>query len=169
MTGDLLGLVRDPTGRRLLVIGPVVQDRKIVALDACPAWQYAHDRSDRRLVFTNGCHDILHAGHVSNLSRSKELGDLLVVGVNGNGNDSVRRLKGPERPLTSLDERLRVRAALNSSTPLCPSTVTAPRTSWGRCAPTPTTSRTASPPASSTAPRPCQAQAAPTPGEGSPR
>lgn len=84
---------------------------RIVAADVLPAWLRAHDRAERRLVFTNGCYDILHAGHVSHLSRAKELGDLLVVGVNAD--DSVRRLKGPERPLTPLDERMRIIAELS--------------------------------------------------------
>lgn len=84
---------------------------KVIAPGGLAAWQRAHDRADRRLVFTNGCYDILHAGHVSNLSRAKELGDLLVVGVNSD--DSVRRLKGPGRPLTPLDERMRILAALS--------------------------------------------------------
>ncbi|MFJ9442570.1 D-glycero-beta-D-manno-heptose 1-phosphate adenylyltransferase [Kitasatospora sp. NPDC101235] len=84
---------------------------KVVTPGALTAWQHAHDRAERRLVFTNGCYDLLHAGHVSNLSRAKELGDLLVVGVNSDA--SVRRHKGPERPLTPLDERLRVLAALS--------------------------------------------------------
>lgn len=84
---------------------------KVVAAHAIAVWQRAHDRADRRLVFTNGCYDILHAGHVSNLSRAKELGDLLVVGVNSD--DSIRRLKGSGRPLTPLDERMRILAALS--------------------------------------------------------
>ncbi|EME99230.1 D-glycero-beta-D-manno-heptose 1-phosphate adenylyltransferase [Streptomyces mobaraensis NBRC 13819 = DSM 40847] len=66
---------------------------------------------DRRVVFTNGCFDLLHGGHVSCLSRAKELGDLLVVGVNSDA--SVRRLKGPRRPVIPLAERMRVLAALS--------------------------------------------------------
>ncbi|MFI9722918.1 D-glycero-beta-D-manno-heptose 1-phosphate adenylyltransferase [Streptomyces sp. NPDC052396] len=66
---------------------------------------------DGRVVFTNGCFDLLHGGHVSCLSRAKELGDLLVVGVNTDA--SVRRLKGPRRPVIPLAERMRVLAALS--------------------------------------------------------
>ncbi|MEU6189629.1 D-glycero-beta-D-manno-heptose 1-phosphate adenylyltransferase [Nocardia sp. NPDC047038] len=68
-------------------------------------------RHGRRVVFTNGCFDILHGGHVSLLGRAKELGDLLVVGVNSDA--SVRRLKGDQRPVSTLSERMRVLAALS--------------------------------------------------------
>ncbi len=64
-----------------------------------------------RVVFTNGCFDILHRGHVSLLNRAKGLGDLLVVGVNTDA--SVRRLKGPSRPINSLEDRVKVLAALS--------------------------------------------------------
>jgi D-beta-D-heptose 7-phosphate kinase / D-beta-D-heptose 1-phosphate adenosyltransferase len=64
----------------------------------------------RRIVFTNGCFDLLHRGHVSLLARAKELGDVLVVGVNTDA--SVRRLKGAPRPLTSEDDRVAVLAAV---------------------------------------------------------
>jgi len=67
-------------------------------------------RSGRRIVFTNGCFDLLHAGHVRYLRAAKALGDLLVVALNTDA--SVRRLKGPERPLVKLRERCEVMAAL---------------------------------------------------------
>lgn len=64
-----------------------------------------------RVVFTNGCFDILHPGHVDLLCRARGLGDLLVVGVNSD--DSVRRLgKGPGRPVNRLEERAFVLAHL---------------------------------------------------------
>src|SRR5690606_11761894 len=62
------------------------------------------------LVFTNGVFDLLHRGHVEYLDAARRLGDALIVGVNTDA--SVRRLKGPERPLNALDDRLRVLAAL---------------------------------------------------------
>ncbi len=62
-------------------------------------------RRGRRLVFTNGVFDILHAGHVQILSQCRELGDLLIVGVNSD--ESVRRLgKGPERPIHTVADRI---------------------------------------------------------------
>jgi D-beta-D-heptose 7-phosphate kinase/D-beta-D-heptose 1-phosphate adenosyltransferase len=65
----------------------------------------------RRVVFTNGCFDILHRGHITYLNRAKALGDLLVVGVNSDA--SVRRLKGESRPINALDDRMRVIEALS--------------------------------------------------------
>lgn len=65
----------------------------------------------RRIVFTNGCFDILHRGHVTYLNRAKALGDLLIVGVNSDA--SVRRLKGDERPINSLEDRVQVLSALS--------------------------------------------------------
>lgn len=62
------------------------------------------------IVMTNGCFDILHAGHVAYLEQAKELGDRLIVAVNDD--DSVKRLKGPERPVNTMDKRMRMLAAL---------------------------------------------------------
>ncbi len=64
----------------------------------------------KRIVFTNGCFDILHRGHLECLRRAGELGDLLVVGVNTD--DSVRRLKGPRRPYVGEADRAALVAAL---------------------------------------------------------
>ena len=63
-----------------------------------------------RIVFTNGCFDLLHPGHVRYLAAARALGDVLVVGLNGDA--SVRRLKGPGRPVLRLAERAEVIAAL---------------------------------------------------------
>lgn len=65
---------------------------------------------EQKIVFTNGCFDLLHLGHVSYLEAAARLGDVLVVGVNSD--DSVRRLKGPTRPLQSQEARTRILAAL---------------------------------------------------------
>lgn len=62
------------------------------------------------MVFTNGCFDLLHIGHLTIFERAKRLGDLLVVGVNSDR--SVRALKGPSRPLVPERERARLIAAL---------------------------------------------------------
>ena len=63
-----------------------------------------------RVVFTNGCFDLLHPGHVRYLAAARALGDLLVVGLNGDA--SVTRIKGPGRPVLSADERAEVLAGL---------------------------------------------------------
>ena len=69
-------------------------------------------REGRRIVFTNGCFDILHVGHASYLERARELGDALVVGVNDDA--SIRRLKGEQRPIVAEDDRAGLLAALRS-------------------------------------------------------
>ena len=63
-----------------------------------------------RVVFTNGCFDVLHRGHVEYLEAARALGDVLVVGLNTD--DSVRRLKGPSRPVNPQDDRAYVLAGL---------------------------------------------------------
>ncbi len=65
---------------------------------------------DRRVVFTNGCFDVLHRGHVEYLEAARAMGDLLVVGLNTD--DSVRRLKGPSRPVNPQDDRAYVLSGL---------------------------------------------------------
>ncbi len=70
-----------------------------------------HRRRGQRVVFTNGCFDLLHRGHIAFLNQAKALGDVLVVGVNSDA--SVRRLKGPSRPINPLDDRVQVLAALS--------------------------------------------------------
>ena len=68
--------------------------------------------SGRTVVFTNGCFDILHRGHVTLLAAAKALGDCLVVGINSD--DSVRRLKGESRPLNGQEDRAHVLLGLRS-------------------------------------------------------
>ena len=60
-------------------------------------------RGKKKIVFTNGCFDIIHAGHCHYLARSRSLGDLLVVGLNSDS--SVRRIKGPKRPVIPQEQR----------------------------------------------------------------
>ncbi|MCM2322775.1 MAG: D-glycero-beta-D-manno-heptose 1-phosphate adenylyltransferase [Oligoflexia bacterium] len=67
-------------------------------------------RPRARVVLTNGCFDIIHKGHVRYLEKARALGDLLVVALNSD--ESVRRLKGPERPINRLEDRAEVMAAL---------------------------------------------------------
>jgi phosphoheptose isomerase len=67
-------------------------------------------RAGRTVVWTNGCFDVLHAGHVQSLAAARKLGDVLVVGLNSD--DSVRRLKGPGRPIAPAQQRAQVIAAL---------------------------------------------------------
>lgn len=66
----------------------------------------------KTIVFTNGCFDILHAGHVRYLQAAKELGDCLILGLNSD--QSVRNIKGPTRPINNQDDRAEVLSALSS-------------------------------------------------------
>jgi len=67
-------------------------------------------RRNRRVVFTNGCFDLLHPGHIRCLEQARALGDLLIVAINSDA--SVRRMKGAERPVMPEGERAEVLAAL---------------------------------------------------------
>lgn len=64
----------------------------------------------KRIVFTNGCFDLLHIGHVRYLEEARALGDLLVVGINSDA--SVRKLKGPKRPILPEEERAEILSGL---------------------------------------------------------
>ena len=85
---------------------------KIISLQELPAWREALREACQRLVVTNGCFDLLHAGHVTYLEQAATLGDVLLIGCNGD--ESVRQLKGPSRPLNSEADRALVLAALES-------------------------------------------------------
>lgn len=83
---------------------------KILSLDNLRHALQRPRRAGRKVVFTNGCFDLLHPGHIASLERAKNLGDILVVGLNSDG--SVRRLKGAPRPILPERARLEVVAAL---------------------------------------------------------
>ncbi len=91
--------------------------QKIIAWDQLPEWRAALRKQGRRLVATNGCFDILHLGHVTYLETARQLGDLLLVGLNGD--NSVRQLKGPDRPVNCESDRAAVLAALESVDGVC--------------------------------------------------
>jgi rfaE bifunctional protein nucleotidyltransferase chain/domain len=81
-------------------------------LDRPMAAELRNRHPGKTIVFTNGCFDILHAGHVRYLAAAKEFGDILVLGLNGDA--SVRELKGEGRPLNSQEDRAEVMAALGA-------------------------------------------------------
>jgi len=98
---------------------------KIVGREALVGAVRSLQRAGKRVVFTNGCFDLLHVGHVRYLQSARELGDALVVGVNSDA--SVRRLKGEDRPINPARDRAEILAALacvdfvtifNAATPL---------------------------------------------------
>lgn len=65
----------------------------------------------KRVVFTNGCFDVIHAGHIDLLQKAKQMGDVLVVAVNGD--ESIRKIKGSDRPFNPLDERIKVLSSIS--------------------------------------------------------
>jgi len=88
----------------------VSTDDKICTLEALLAHLARHRAQGQRVVFTNGCFDLIHAGHVTCLEEARAQGDVLVVGLNSDA--SVRRLKGPARPVVPQQQRARVLAGL---------------------------------------------------------
>ena len=86
-------------------------DSKIKNRDVLYAVIEAEKARGKKVVFTNGCFDLLHAGHVKYLQKARQLGDLLVLGLNSDA--SVMRLKGPKRPLIGEEERAHLLAALD--------------------------------------------------------
>ncbi|WP_178337443.1 D-glycero-beta-D-manno-heptose 1-phosphate adenylyltransferase [Candidatus Avelusimicrobium facis] len=90
---------------------------KIFSRRRLALWLKAQRQAGKKIVFTNGCFDILHAGHVSVLEFSRSKGDVLVVGVNSDA--SVRRLKGPTRPVNPEADRALVLAALQAVDAVC--------------------------------------------------
>jgi rfaE bifunctional protein nucleotidyltransferase chain/domain len=83
---------------------------RVLDLEGARTAAEAARASGRRVVLANGCFDLLHVGHVRYLEDARALGDLLIVGVNGDA--AVRRLKGPGRPLMPAAERAEILAAL---------------------------------------------------------
>ena len=86
--------------------------KKILSLEQLAAKSGQLRSTGKRVVATNGCFDILHVGHVRYLAAARKLGDVLVVGLNGDS--SVRQLKGEGRPVTPEQDRAEVLAALGS-------------------------------------------------------
>ncbi|HNW45230.1 MAG TPA: adenylyltransferase/cytidyltransferase family protein [Elusimicrobiales bacterium] len=83
---------------------------KIIPLRRALALRAGLRRRGKTAVFTNGCFDIVHAGHIAALEKARSFGDFLFLGLNSDA--SVRRLKGPSRPLNTAADRARVLAAL---------------------------------------------------------
>jgi D-glycero-beta-D-manno-heptose 1-phosphate adenylyltransferase len=86
--------------------------RKVKSLGGVVRAVRTAQRAGRRVVFTNGCFDLLHRGHTRYLEQARALGDLLVVAINSDA--SVRALKGPSRPVVPAEQRAEVLAALSA-------------------------------------------------------
>lgn len=90
---------------------------KILGPNTLKNWCDEFRRSGKKLVVTNGCFDLLHLGHVTYLEAARNLGDALLVGVNGDG--AVRELKGEGRPINSEEDRAAVLSALQMVSAVC--------------------------------------------------
>ncbi|MBX2991135.1 MAG: D-glycero-beta-D-manno-heptose 1-phosphate adenylyltransferase [Bacteroidetes bacterium] len=90
---------------------------KVLALKSLVALRKRLRRHKKKVVFTNGTFDILHRGHVEYLAKAKRLGDVLIVGLNSDA--SIRRIKGPKRPINSNADRAAVLSALASVDYIC--------------------------------------------------
>jgi rfaE bifunctional protein nucleotidyltransferase chain/domain len=88
-------------------VAPIFPD-----VNAAVLWREGQRALGKRVVFTNGCFDVLHAGHTGYLAWARAQGDVLLLGLNGD--DSVRALKGPARPIVPFADRAAVLAALRS-------------------------------------------------------
>ncbi|MEW6101806.1 MAG: D-glycero-beta-D-manno-heptose 1-phosphate adenylyltransferase [Candidatus Omnitrophota bacterium] len=86
--------------------------RKVKTLNQLKKISSSLQKKGRRIVFTNGCFDLLHFGHIKYLEDAKKMGDVLIVGVNSDA--SIRRLKGKSRPVISERDRAYTLAALES-------------------------------------------------------
>ena len=85
--------------------------RKILSGSELDRWLARARFKNRKIVFTNGCFDVLHRGHIDYLVRASELGDLLVIGLNTD--ESVKRLKGPSRPYQNEETRAYILASMS--------------------------------------------------------
>lgn len=90
---------------------------KIIPWDQLPGWRTAMRTRGKKLVVTNGCFDLLHLGHVTYLETARNLGDALLIGLNGD--ESVRQLKGDGRPVNAEADRAAVLAALECVNAVC--------------------------------------------------
>ncbi|HNQ12742.1 MAG TPA: D-glycero-beta-D-manno-heptose 1-phosphate adenylyltransferase [Bacteroidia bacterium] len=84
-------------------------DRKIIKDDQLDSFIFRNRFLGKKIVFTNGCFDLIHLGHVSYLAEAAALGDLLILGVNGD--ESIKRLKGNSRPIQDENSRVRILAS----------------------------------------------------------
>ena len=93
-------------------MGPLNFQDKILTVQTLPTWRDNHRNNGKKLAATNGCFDILHAGHVSYLQAARNEADALIVGINSDR--SIRELKGPNRPIHTENDRASIIAALES-------------------------------------------------------
>ena len=91
-----------------------VTPHTVLPINAAPEIAEHYRKIQKKIVFTNGCFDLLHIGHIRYLKEAQKLGDVLIVGINTDA--SVKRLKGPTRPVQNEDDRAEILASLKSVT-----------------------------------------------------
>ncbi|MGB2697212.1 MAG: D-glycero-beta-D-manno-heptose 1-phosphate adenylyltransferase [Candidatus Zixiibacteriota bacterium] len=91
--------------------------RKVVNINELVGIREKVKKEGGKVVFTNGCFDILHRGHVDYLEKAKKLGDILIVGLNSD--ESVKKIKGKKRPIVPQDDRVMVLSALGCVDYVC--------------------------------------------------
>ncbi|WP_436489465.1 D-glycero-beta-D-manno-heptose 1-phosphate adenylyltransferase [Chitinophaga sp. ARDCPP14] len=101
-----------------LLAAAALNGKVLTDTDTLEALGNFYRNNGSKIVFTNGCFDILHSGHVNYLCRARELGDVLIVGINTD--ESIRRLKGSDRPVNTLAERMQVLSGLGAVTHIIP-------------------------------------------------
>jgi rfaE bifunctional protein nucleotidyltransferase chain/domain len=89
-----------------------MKTNKLLTVSHLASFLSRAQKRGKKVVFTNGVYDLLHVGHVTLLEKAKKLGDILVLGLNSDA--SVRRIKGPKRPIAPEKDRAQVLAALSS-------------------------------------------------------
>jgi rfaE bifunctional protein nucleotidyltransferase chain/domain len=93
-----------------LELAPIFYFREEKSREELRAWREKLRAEGKKLVFTNGVFDILHAGHVTYLAKARSMGDALIIGLNSD--ESTRSIKGPKRPLQHEDDRATLLAGL---------------------------------------------------------
>jgi len=84
---------------------------KLKSIEEVERHRWTANKLGRSVIFTNGCFDILHVGHIRTLSDAKKLGDMLIVGINSD--ESLKNIKGLKTPVTSQDERAEILSSLS--------------------------------------------------------
>ena len=110
INGQIFSLLQSLTTDAKLPLKLIMRQRKIKSLAAIKKIAANLKNQGRKIVFTNGCFDLLHVGHVRYLQKAKKLGDVLIVGLNTD--HSVKLIKGKNRPIISQKERAEVLASL---------------------------------------------------------
>lgn len=111
-TSDILDLANRAAGIKVERLGNSIVSMEDVLYNKTRSIEHICEVcKDKKVVFTNGCFDIIHSGHITLLKEASELGEILIVGLNSD--DSIKRLKGSNRPINNLESRINVLSAIS--------------------------------------------------------